>query len=305
MTPAEIKALMAELAPVIRDFTDSALRPLREQIAGLAGVVTALKAEAERLSTGLDGVQSVEVRLTEHATSMRAEVETLGKTLAQLPQPKDGADGMSVSIDNVMPALQSQVAEFLASIPIPKDGERGEKGAPGRDGLDVKDLFRAEGGRLVAVMSDGTTKDLGVFVGKDGARGSDGVDGKDGAPGKDGRDGFSLEAFDANVMEDGRTVLLSFDKGDFAYAVELGFPVMIYRGVFRDGETYERGDTVTWGGSLWHCDAASTTDKPDGGAKHWTLAAKRGRDGKDGEVKAAVAAQPISVGVPAKDARRG
>ncbi|MGA8121321.1 hypothetical protein [Rouxiella badensis] len=58
-------------------------------------------------------------------------------------------------------------------------------------------------------------------------------------------------------------------------------PVLIYRGVFKNGDGYHPGDTVTWGGSLWHCDD-ETADKPgEIGSKGWTLAAKRGRDGKD------------------------
>ncbi|SAK63559.1 Carbohydrate binding domain protein [Caballeronia pedi] len=57
-------------------------------------------------------------------------------------------------------------------------------------------------------------------------------------------------------------------------------PVMIYRGVFVAGETYKAGDVVTWAGSLWHCNATTDT-KPDTGGDAWTLAAKRGRDGKD------------------------
>ena len=58
-------------------------------------------------------------------------------------------------------------------------------------------------------------------------------------------------------------------------------PVMIYQGVFKSGQEYLPGDTVTWGGSLWHCDE-QTQDKPgETGSKGWTLAAKRGRDGRD------------------------
>lgn len=58
-------------------------------------------------------------------------------------------------------------------------------------------------------------------------------------------------------------------------------PVMIYQGVFKSGQEYVPGDTVTWGGSLWHCDE-QTQDKPgEAGSKGWTLAAKRGRDGRD------------------------
>jgi hypothetical protein len=59
-------------------------------------------------------------------------------------------------------------------------------------------------------------------------------------------------------------------------------PAMIYRGVFREA-TYERGDVVTWDGSLWHCEK-STTEKPGPMAtEFWKLCAKRGRDGRDGE----------------------
>jgi len=62
--------------------------------------------------------------------------------------------------------------------------------------------------------------------------------------------------------------------------IERGFsvPVMIYRNVWTE-RTYEKGDTVTWAGSLWHCD--EPTDLKPGEGKGWTLATKRGRDGKD------------------------
>jgi hypothetical protein len=153
--------------------------------------------------------------------------------------------------------------------------------------VDVAGALIDRSGNLVITMSDGTAKDLGLVVGKDGE------------PGKPGRDGFNLEDFDATVMDDGRTVLLSFTGKEMDYKVELGFPVMLYRGVYKEG-SYERGDTVTWAGSLWHCDAQKTAEKPGDGSKDWTLCAKKGRDGKDGEAKAAKHFQPVTVGVPAK-----
>jgi len=153
--------------------------------------------------------------------------------------------------------------------------------------VDVVGALIDRSGNLVVTMSDGTAKDLGLVVGKDGE------------PGKPGRDGFNLEDFDATVMDDGRTVLLSFTGKEMDYKVELGFPVMLYRGVYREG-SYERGDTVTWAGSLWHCDAVKTTDKPGDGSKDWTLCAKKGRDGKDGEMKEAKQFQPLTIGTPAK-----
>lgn len=152
--------------------------------------------------------------------------------------------------------------------------------------VDVVNALIDRSGNLVLTMSDGEVKDLGPVVGKDGE------------PGQDGRDGFGLEDFDASLMEDGRTVLLSFAGKGIDHKVELGFPAMIYRGVFKDGNTYEQGDTVTWAGSLWHCED-ETTEKPGEGAKAWTLCAKKGRDGKDGTVKEVSPTQPVRVGVPA------
>lgn len=181
-------------------------------------------------------------------------VAELEQTIADIPVPKDGRDGVDGA-----------------------DGKNGVDGAAGRDGINGKDgvgladALIDQKGALVLTMTDGRTKELGVVVGRDGA---------DGAAGKDGRDGFSLDEFDATLMDDGRTVLLSFAQGDTIFKAEMGIPAMIYRGVFKEGQEYERGDTVTWGGSLWHCDADTTLEKPDSPAKHWTLAAKKGRDAR-------------------------
>lgn len=216
-----------------------------------------------------------------------ARIEVLERTLAERPEPtagkdgRDGKDGASVGLDDVLPALQDQVREFLESIPAPqdgkdgrdgadgKDGAPGERGEPGRDGLDVKDLFRADGGRLVAVMSDGTTKDLGVFIGKDGEPGQDGADGKDGA------DGLGFEDMDFEQDEHGR-MTAKFQRGDVVKSTRL--PGIVDRGPYKSGERYEKGDAVSYGGSLWIAQDV-TDEKPDGG-KGWRLAVKKGRDAR-------------------------
>lgn len=60
-----------------------------------------------------------------------------------------------------------------------------------------------------------------------------------------------------------------------------GSPGLVFRGVYLDGQIYERGHLVTHAGSSWHCNDTTTT-KPGDGSKAWTLMVKRGRDGKDG-----------------------
>jgi hypothetical protein len=53
-----------------------------------------------------------------------------------------------------------------------------------------------------------------------------------------------------------------------------------YLGVHEAGAQYVKGQFVTAFGSLWHCNA-TTREAPGTGTPAWTLAAKRGRDGKD------------------------
>jgi hypothetical protein len=53
-----------------------------------------------------------------------------------------------------------------------------------------------------------------------------------------------------------------------------------YCDVWKSGGDYRAGNFVSWGGSVWHCNEDGTTEKPGTGPT-WTLAVKRGRDGKD------------------------
>lgn len=202
--------------------------------------------------------------------------EAVNDAVAAIPAPREGK---SVTVDDVAPLIAAEVEKRVNDIPRPKDGE------PGRDGLDVKEMFRAEGGRLVAVMSDGTTRDLGIFVGKDGD------------PGKPGADGFGFD--DMDVSYDGeKTITLRFTKGERTKEFAFEMPMVIDRGVYREGSEYKAGDGVTWGGSFWIAQK-DTSAKPDAG-DDWRLAVKRGRDGKNGVVSEAKALQRVRVGVPAR-----
>jgi hypothetical protein len=174
--------------------------------------------------------------------------------------------------------LRARIEELEAR-PAPEKGEKGDPGENGQDGRDgtdgqngadgrgVKDLLLDREGNLLATMDDGSTKNLGP------------VCGKDGEPGKDGRDGFSLDNFDVQPTDE-RTLELIFEQGDRREIYELVFPVIIDKGVYKAGETYVRGDAVTWGGSLWIAQK-ETSEKPDGPDSGWRLAVKKGRDGKD------------------------
>lgn len=53
-----------------------------------------------------------------------------------------------------------------------------------------------------------------------------------------------------------------------------------YDGPHETGKSYTRGTFVTARGSLWHCDT-DTAERP-GESDAWTLAVKRGQDGRSG-----------------------
>lgn len=197
-----------------------------------------------------------------------------------------GKDGVTVTIDDVTPMIQSEIAKAIEAIPTPNDGKDGRDGLNGKDGKDGKDGisisagFLQQDGSLVLVGSDGTTREVGIVVGKDGL---DGVNGKDGEPGKPGRDGFSLKDFDTELLSDGRTLLLKFGSGDIMETHEIVFPTVIDRGVWKDVDGYAQGDGVTWGGSFWIAQRdAKPGEKPEA-SDAWRLAVKRGRDGRDGK----------------------
>ncbi|MCS2155472.1 phage gp6-like head-tail connector protein [Scandinavium sp. H11S7] len=79
-----------------------------------------------------------------------------------------------------------------------------------------------------------------------------------------------------------RTFSISLERASGVVDIKsFDVPVTIYRDVFKSGTEYQPGDTVTWGGSLWHCNEV-TADKPgEPGSKGWTLAVKKGRDLRD------------------------
>jgi hypothetical protein len=181
------------------------------------------------------------------------------EAVAALPPPEKGKDADPISEEQIAGAVR----RYLEAHPV-KDGE------PGKDGVGLAAALIDKDGCLVVTLTNGEMRALGKVVGKDG------VDAK----GEPGRDALKLSGFDTALSEDGRILTLSLENDDLRVTHELQLPVMIYRGVFKEGQTYLQGDTVTFGGCLWHCNA-ETTEKPLEGRGSWQLAARKGRDGKD------------------------
>ncbi|MGQ6276457.1 hypothetical protein ACUNDX_06545 [Serratia sp. IR-2025] len=213
----------------------------------------------------------------------------VSEAVAALPVP---ADGKSLTQDDIRPLLKEMVEDAVSGIPTPRDGKDADPeaiklavsdalaalpapespvpGADGRDALQIEilpgiDAEKSYPRGTYATHSGGLWRSFEKTAGMRGWECL--VDG--------------ISAVDvANVDERMFTVTVTRASGA-CETKTFGIPVMIYRGVFKSEGSYQPGDTVTWGGSLWHCDEI-TADKPgELGSKGWTLATKRGRDGKD------------------------
>ena len=195
------------------------------------------------------------------AKAMEAVSTQIEGRVAAIPKPQDGK---SVTVEELRPLVEEAVSAAVSTLPKAKDGE------PGKDGLGLADALIDRDGNLVLTMTDGRHKNMGRVVGEPG---------KPGEPGAPGLDGVSMSHFDTE-MKDERTIVFKFVRDDSIVEMhEFSFPVMIDRGVWTE-RVYQKGDCVTWGGSLWVCQR-ETSAKPDSPDSGWRLAVKKGRDGKD------------------------
>lgn len=254
MKAQEFASLVKGIAPVIRDYVELSVKGVLdrvlvlEQRAAVPGPVGACGAKGDPGDRGPEGPAGVP-----------------GPPGPAGPAGRDGVDG--------------------AVGPKGDPGDRGEKGEPGEPGSaglrgekgDPGD--RGQEGPAGVPGRDGRDGAMGP----QGEKGLDGKDGRDGRDGVDGQDGLGFD--DLSVEHDGeRGFTFKFARGERVKTFAFTLPVVIYRGVWEDGRTYEKGDSVTYGGSQWIAKeaTASKPGAPDASSRAWQLAVKKGTDGKSG-----------------------
>lgn len=266
----DTKALAEATALIVRDHVERATEPLLKRIAALedrpaqvdpAVIQRAVADEVAKLPAPRDGQDVDRAQL---ATDIASAVE---RAVAGLPAPRDGA---SVTVADLAPVIDEAVRRAVVDLPAPKDG------------VGLAGALIDRHGALIVTLTDGSTRDLGAVVGKDADTSAvlRAVDQKVAAlpAPADGVDGFGFD--DLTVEQSGeRSFVLRFTQGDRAKEFSFDVPVVIDRGVYKDGATYAAGDGVTWAGSYWIAQK-ETASKPDSG-DGFRLAVKRGRDGKD------------------------
>ena len=278
----EFSQSLSELRESFRKSLDDHLKATEEKLATLTQEVATLKDSPAPDFTALlaDAVASLPAPDIPQLPDIGAMVS---EAVAAMPVPQDGK---SVTPEDVRPLLQELVTAAVGEIPAPRDGKDYHPAAlkqavddavaalpPAQDGRDALQL------EIQPFIDEGKSYPRGSYATHNGGlwRAYEKTHGMRGW--ECIVDGVSDVDISMNSQRN-FTVTVNRASGT-SDKKAFDIPAMVYRGVFKSGDEYLPGDTVTWGGSLWHCDD-QTQDKPgETGSKGWTLAAKRGRDGRD------------------------
>jgi hypothetical protein len=182
---------------------------------------------------------------------------------------RDGIDGKDADPD----LIRAEVKNAVEAIPKPQDGRDGRDGVDGKSFTveEVESILENHFAKWELNFERRATDLLQKAIDRVPAP----KDGKDGA---DGRDAFDLDDIELLQSDDGRTITLAFRRGDVVREKSFTLDVVLDRGTFRKGDTYQKGDGVTYAGSYWIAQK-KTADSPP--SDNWRLAVRRGKDGKD------------------------
>jgi hypothetical protein len=182
---------------------------------------------------------------------------------------RDGIDGKDADPD----LIRAEVKNAVEAIPKPQDGRDGRDGVDGKSFTveEVESILENHFAKWELNFERRATDLLQKAIDRVPAP----KDGKDGA---NGRDALDLDDIELTQADDGRTVTLAFRRGDVVREKSFTLDVVLDRGTFRKGDTYQKGDGVTYAGSYWIAQK-KTADSPP--SDNWRLAVRRGKDGKD------------------------
>jgi hypothetical protein len=234
----------------------------------------------QQIQRGLADVQGVEQRTLSVVMEKAGRLGAVEALLSDLEQKVATHAGAIVDI-----------TAAVASIPVGRDGKDGKDGIDGKDGHDGIDGKDGADGRDALEVDILDTIDPQKAYPRGTVAAYRG--GLIKATRRTGPIGESLSAAGWRVIlrgvaqtevvpsDDLRTLGIRLTHTDGEVVEQtLRSPSLLYRGVFREGDQYDGGDAVTYGGSLWVALRATTT-KPGDGSPDWRLAVKKGRDGRD------------------------
>ena len=284
MNLRELEAQAEFLAPVIAAAVAKAVAPLKEQIAQRDWEISDLKKRLDELPGPVEPDLAAIAKLVElpevkdGKDAEPVDLEALAKAAAaliEIPEVKDGKDADPVDLEAVAALVKlpepakvdveeiARAAAAMVPSPVIPEPEHG------RDAIDLEILPAIDETKQYPRGTYATHRG-GLWKSFERTHGMRGweciVDGVDAV----------------NVTQDAdREFSVKLSKSSGAEVVQkFALPIQIYKGVHRDGDTYDAHDNVTWAGSQWTSTKSQNTDKP-GTSDAWVLCVKAGRNGKD------------------------
>lgn len=173
-----------------------------------------------------------------------------------------GEKGEAGTVD--MAVVKSIIKDLVSEIPPAQDG---------RDGLDALDI------QILPAINDLKSYPRGVYASHNGGlwktfKQTEGMDGWECII-----DGVA----DVHIEYDGeRAFQISLSKSSgICVKKDFSLPMLIDRGVYKEGQEYKKFDGVTFGGSFWISQKDNPQGKPGEANSDFRLAVKRGRNATD------------------------
>lgn len=311
---AKVDEKIAEIASSISSVET---KDFSEDIGRISNEVEEIKAMAESLKSSFPVIKGAKIEGKSLSFELGGQHDPVTFELPETQPGKDGKDGKdgapAISVKSVKYDGEEFTFEMtdgtkqIVSYVMPKPESPMLPEAP-REPVDVKEALKDSEGNLVLVLSDGSIKNIGRVDGRDGRGisqiqrvgnnliftvGDDDRYSVEIRDGEDGRDGFGFDDMSADLSSDGRTVNVSFTRGEEVKTFPIRFPVPLYRGVFDSERAYEEGDMVTHLGATYYANENIVGEVPGKKKGAWSVMAAAGKSVR-GER-----------GIPGKDGRNG
>lgn len=277
-----LKAVSEAVKEQLSALQEKYLSALKEQF----DEISRLKNLVEEYKQSLPEMDSVVKAVLEKITVPAApELPDIGRmvkdAVAEIPVPvapappelpdivkmvRDAVADIEIPKPDPLPDIAKMVKDAVAELPKPTDGEPGEDG---KDALQLEIMPEIISEKSYprgsyAIHSGGLWRSYQKTAGMTGWECL--VDG--------------ISSIDISQSDERHFTVVATKSSGEKTEKSFSVPVMIYRDIFKDGQKYYPGDSVTWGGSVWYCHL-ETGDKPgEDGSKGWKLAVKRGRDAR-------------------------
>ena len=263
-----IEDIAKDLAATVRDSVNEAVKAAEKRM-------------SEDYQKRIDELEAQIKAIPEPSQPLSVEdMRPLLKEMVDAIEIPKGDKGDSITIDDVRPilkeaieglsfditALEKQVTDAIAAIPEVENGKDGIAPTADEVAKSMEGLFSAWA--------------LGFERKADGVL-EKAVDKlRQPEDGKPGRDAIPLDDFEIQLAEDGRTVKMALKRGEDVIERSIKIPAILDRGVYKRGQSYEKGDGVSYGGSFWIAQKDAPEGVP-GSSDDFRLAVKRGRDGRE------------------------